>query len=56
MSLRSVGKKTNTVLVSLNRECYGLHTTLGLAVRAGILCYFSRNRSPDLVEDEVKFF
>lgn len=31
-------------------------STLGLAVRAGIPCHFSRNRSPDLVEDEVKFF
>jgi hypothetical protein len=30
--------------------------TLGLAVRAGIQGTFSRNRSPDLVEDEVKFF
>jgi hypothetical protein len=33
-----------------------LLATSGLAVRAGIPCYFSWNRSPDLVEDEVKFF
>jgi hypothetical protein len=30
--------------------------TVGLAVRAGIPCYVRPNRSPDLVEDEVKFF
>jgi hypothetical protein len=34
----------------------GLLTTVGLAVRAGIQGTSSRNRSPDLVEDEVKFF
>ena len=32
LSLRSVGKKTNTVLMLLNSERHGLHLTLGLGV------------------------
>jgi hypothetical protein len=40
----------------ISERSHRLHITLGLAVRAGIQGTFSRNRSPDLGEAEVKFF